>query len=361
MRTDRTCLWIILALAVGYGTYLLTPVLTPFVMGALLAYLGDPVADRMEARGMPRTVAVSVVFAFLFALLALVLLLLVPLIQRQLMVLAQKLPGYIEWIQAHLLPELFEALGIDGSTLDLGAIGQSLSGHWGQAGGLLKVILAYAGQSGGLLLTWIADLVLIPVVTFYLLRDWDVVMARIRDLLPRRLEPVVSSLAAESDQVLGAFLRGQLMVMIAQGTIYSIGLWLVGLDFALLIGMLAGLISFVPYLGAIVGILVASVAAFLQFQDLFHVLPVLLVFGVGQTIEGMLLTPLLVGDRIGLHPVAVIFAILVGGHLFGFFGVLVALPVAAVIMVLLRHTHDEYLRSAFYSVAAVPPDEQPPS
>jgi predicted PurR-regulated permease PerM len=197
-------------------------------------------------------------------------------------------------------------------------------------------------------LNWLINLLLIPVVTFYLLRDWDILVARIQGLLPRRIEPVVVNLVKESNEVLGAFLRGQFLVMLALGTIYSLGLTVIGLDFALLIGMLAGLLSFIPYLGFIVGVISAGIASLLQFYDLIHLLLVIVVFGIGQLIESMLLTPKLVGDCIGLHPVAVIFAVLAGGHLFGFFGILLALPAAAVIMVLLRHTHDEYLRSMFY-------------
>ena len=139
------------------------------------------------------------------------------------------------------------------------------------------------------------------------------------------------------------------MVMFALGSVYSIGLWFVGLDFSLLIGMLAGLVSFVPYLGFIIGMMVAGIAAMVQFQDAYLLLPVLLVFGVGQLLESFVLTPMLVGDKIGLHPVAVIFSVMAGGQLFGFIGILIALPVAAVVMVLLRHAHDRYLRSELYS------------
>jgi predicted PurR-regulated permease PerM len=189
----------------------------------------------------------------------------------------------------------------------------------------------------------------VPVVTFYLLRDWDLLVAKIHDLLPRRIEPVVNTLARESDEVIGAFLRGQVIVMVALGVLYSTGLAVIGLEFSLLIGMLAGLVSFVPYLGLITGILVASIAALLQFHSLLSLIPVFIVFGIGQLISDFLLTPKLVGDRIGLHPVAVLFAVLAGGHLFGFLGILLALPVAAVIAVLLRHAQDEYLKSVFYS------------
>ena len=337
--------------------WLLGPVLAPFAAGALLAYLGDPLADRLEAHRVPRTVAVVLVFTAIFLLLTLSVLLILPLLERQIAALAEKLPEYLRWAQEHVLPLLRDALGLDES-LDLQAVGTALKEHWEQAGGFLAGLVGSVTRSSGVVVGWIANALLIPVVTFYLLRDWDILVDRIRHLLPRRVEPVVSGLAAEADEVLGAFLRGQLLVMLGQGLIYSVGLWLVGLDFALLIGMFAGLVSFVPYLGAIVGVLAAGLAAYLQFQELWQLLPVLLVFGVGQAVEGMLLTPLLVGDRIGLHPVAVIFAVLAGGQLFGFFGVLVALPVAAVIMVLLRHTRDEYLRSAFYGESA---DQVPPA
>lgn len=203
-------------------------------------------------------------------------------------------------------------------------------------------------KSGLSVIAWLGNLVLIPVVTFYLLRDWDILMARIHELLPRDSEPVITKLAKQSDETLAAFLRGQFLVMLALGIVYSTGLWFIDLKLALLIGMLAGLVSFVPYLGFIVGIVAASVAMLLQTQDVFQLLPVVIVFAIGQALEGMLLTPLLVGDKIGLHPVAVIFAVLAGGQLFGFVGILLALPVAAVIAVLLRHMHGQYKASALF-------------
>jgi len=183
---------------------------------------------------------------------------------------------------------------------------------------------------------------------FYMLRDWDSFVTGIRDLLPRHIEPTVSTLARESDEVLGAFLRGQLTVMLFLGILYSIGLKLAGLEWSLAIGMLAGLVSFVPYLGVIFGLLTASIAVLIQNQDVLQLVWVLLIFGVGQMLEGMILTPWLVGDRIGLHPVAVIFAVLAGGQLFGFMGILLALPVASVLAVLLRHLRARYRESGFY-------------
>jgi len=342
--------WLIFAgvVAAGVLLYLLAPVLSPFLAGALLAYLGDPLVDRLEAHKLRRTVAVIIVFVAILVILVLVPLILLPIIEQQLAALTAQLPKYLDWFQQTVVPAISQALNIKGSAVDTSAIKQAIASHWREMGGLASQLVAMISQSGLIMVAWLANVVLIPVVTFYLLRDWDVLMGKIRRLLPRRKEAVIVKLAQESDEVLGAFLRGQLVVMAALGLIYSIGLWLVGLDLAFLIGMIAGLVSFVPYLGFIVGILLAAVAAVMQFHDVYHLLFVAAVFGVGQALEGMLLTPLLVGDKIGLHPVAVIFAVMAGGQLFGFVGVLLALPVAAVIMVLLRHGVRRYTESGLY-------------
>jgi predicted PurR-regulated permease PerM len=201
---------------------------------------------------------------------------------------------------------------------------------------------------------WVLNLVMVPVVAFYLLRDWDDLVERIHALIPRSIEPVVARLARESDDVLGAFLRGQLSVMLVLGAFYGIGLWLVGVSIGPLIGMIAGLISFVPYLGAITGVVMGVIAALVQYQDWAHVLLVLGVFAIGQTLEGYVLVPKLVGDKIGLHPVAVIFAVLAGGELFGFLGVLLALPAASVVMVVLRYLYERYTASELYTTGSAP-------
>lgn len=229
--------------------------------------------------------------------------------------------------------------------------------NWRDVGGFAGKFASAITKSGVALAAWLANLVLVPVVTFYLLRDWDVMVARIRELLPRQQEPTIVKLAKNSDEVLGQFLRGQLAVMVALGTIYTVGLWIVGLDLALLVGMIAGLVSFVPYLGFIVGIVLAGIAAMMQFGDAVYLFYVAIVFGVGQILEGMVLTPLLVGDKIGLHPVAVIFAVMAGGQLFGFVGILLALPVAAVVVVILRHMREVYTASELYgnSESSQPP------
>jgi len=230
-----------------------------------------------------------------------------------------------------------------------------LKQYWKEISSAAFGVIDFISRGGMALATWLTHLILIPVVTFYLLRDWDALIRGIHDLLPRNLEAEISRLAAEVDEVLGAFFRGQLMVMFALGVIYSIGLSVVGIELAVLIGLGAGLLSIVPYLGSIVGVLVAAGAAIFQFQDSFHLIMVLLVFAVGQAAEGMYLTPKLVGDRIGLHPVTVIFAVLAGGQLFGFLGILLALPVAAALNVLVRHAHQKYRRSKLY--ASRPNDE----
>lgn len=348
MTTADRWFWLLLASIVGVLIYLLAPVLTPFMIAAILAYLGDPLVDRLELYKIPRTFAVVIVFFVLTLFAVLVLLFLVPLLQRQLVTLSDKIPAYFDVIQQQLLPWFNTHFHLD-LQLDSATLKSSLQSHWKEAGSLARTLTVYITHSGALIAAWIANLLLIPVVTFYLLRDWDILVARIRKILPRKSEPVISRLARSADEVLGAFLRGQLLVMLGLATIYSLGLWIVGLDLAFLIGLIAGLVSFVPYLGFIVGIVMAVVAALMQFHDGIHLLYVVIVFGVGQAMEGTVLTPLLVGDRIGLHPVAVIFAVLAGGQLFGFLGVLLALPTAAVVAVVLRYLHERYQDSSLYS------------
>lgn len=350
METWRVwgALWLALSLTLLYW---LAPVLTPFMAAAVLAYIGDPLVDRLETWRLPRALAVALVFMVLTSLAVAVLLILIPMLERQLVLIASKLPAYIDWLTHQVLPAITSSLGIDAPALDMAQVKQALQQHWQSAGSLATQLLSSVTHSGMALFAALANLVLIPVVAFYLLRDWDDLVARVHGLLPRRMEAKVSLIARESDQVLGAFFRGQLLVMLVLAIVYSVGLSLVGLDLAVLIGLLAGLVSFVPYLGFIVGIVVAGLAAVVQYQELMPLLYVAIVFGIGQLLEGMLLTPMLVGDRIGLHPVAVMFAVLAGGQLFGFLGVLMALPVAAVIAVILRHLHEWYKAHPAYETS----------
>jgi len=349
MTESRNIQIMSIILVAGFLVYLLSQVLAPFMVAALLSYLGDPLVDRMEKRKLPRTVAVSIVFVLMLGIVSMVFLLLIPAVGNQVEVLARKLPAYLDWLQLNLGPWLQQTLGVEPSMLDWSTLKSALQEHWSQFGGVAKNIIGWVSQSGMALVAFFANLVLVPVVTFYLLRDWDHLVAKVHDLIPRKWEPTAVKLAKESDEVLGSFLRGQLLVMLALAFVYTTGLMWVGLELALMIGMVAGLVSFVPYLGFIIGILMAGVAAFMQFHDVSYLLWVAIVFGVGQALEGMLLTPLLVGDKIGLHPVAVIFSVMAGGQLFGFVGVLLALPVAAVIMVILRHAQEIYRQSGLYA------------
>ncbi len=329
------------------GVWLLSPILTPFVFAAGLAYLGDPLVDRLEGMRIPRAAGVAMVFASLTLVAVILGLLLVPMLQDQVVTVSRRVPDLLDAIQNRWLP----AVGIslpEGFRLDISGLRQFATEHWSQAGGLAAGLWGSLSKSGGAVVAVVGNLALIPVVTFYLLRDWDRLIARIAELIPRRWMPTVRELALETDDVLSAFIRGQLLVMVCLALVYVIGLWIVGLDLALLIGLIAGLVSFVPYLGFIVGVLLAVLASLIESAEWLPLVGVAVVFGFGQLLESTVLTPLLVGDRIGLHPVAVIFAVLAGGQLFGFVGVLLALPAAAAIAVLVRFATRQWLASGVY-------------
>ncbi|HDS1816814.1 AI-2E family transporter [Pseudomonas putida] len=355
MTDMRRWIWLGAALLIAVLLYSLHNILTPFLIGILLAYLADPLVDRLERLGLSRTWGVVVVFSLFTLVFMALLLVLVPMLAKQLVRLYELAPQMLDWLQHVALPWVQHRLGLADGFWKFDKIKAAIGEHMGQTTDIVGIVLSQATASSLALIGWLANLVLIPVVGFYLLRDWDLMMAKLRSLLPRQRESQVVGLAEECHEVLGAFVRGQLMVMLALGVIYSAGLMLVGLELGLLIGMLAGLAAIVPYMGFIIGIGAALVAGLFQFGgDLYPMLGIVAVFMVGQVLEGTVLTPLLVGDRIGLHPVAVIFAILAGGELFGFTGVLLALPVAAVIMVLLRHVHDLYKESDMYDADVDP-------
>ena len=343
--------WQLLAIAavIVYLIWLLAPVLMPFAVAAMLAYLGDPLADRLERLGLNRMWAATIVFVVLLVAVVGVLLLLIPLIARQIENLVTNLPHYGDWAQNVAWPWLQARLHLDPHTFDSDRLLQLIKAHIGSIGDVASTVLGKVSRSGVGIAVWLTNLVLIPVVAFYLLRDWDRLVATIDGMLPRSLQPTIAHLARESKHILGAFVRGQLLVMLALGVFYAAGLGLTGLSVGLLIGMVAGLLSFVPYLGFIVGFVAAIIAALVQFGDWTHVLVVCGVFAVGQLLEGYVLVPKLVGDKIGLHPVAVIFAVLAGGYLFGFLGVLLALPAASVILVLLRYLVERYRMSELYN------------
>ncbi len=344
-------LWILVALlATGVLIWLLAPVLTPFMISALLAYMADPVVTRLERR-MRRDVAVSLVFVLVFALLTLTLLLILPVLIRETVDLFNRLPAYFEQLQERFQPLVEQYLGreLDLAALDAARLREILEENMANLAAAGRATWGYLSESGGRFVIWITGLFLVPLVTFYMMRDWHRLLDALRDMLPRNIEPTVVELTRDCDEALGGFLRGQLLVMLGQGTIYAIGLWLIGLNNGIAIGMIAGLVSFVPYLGAITGVLLAMVTAIIQNFDIWFLLSVAVVFTVGQLVESFLLTPKLIGDRIGMHPVLVVFTVLAGGQLFGFIGVLLALPVAAAGTVLVRYFYRGYKRSRIYA------------
>ncbi len=351
--------WFAAAAAVLVLLYFLGPILAPFLVSAGLAYLGDPLVDRLELLGLSRTLGVCIVFVVFFGVVITALILMVPMLEEQVVTFAQNIPDWLKWVQDVGLPKIGVHLPA-GIRLDAVGLRNAVTHNLSQAGDIASTVFDRIKQSTPALLGFIANLLLIPIVSFYLLRDWDLLVARIDQMIPPRLRPHAESLARETDGVLSALIRGQLLVMAALAAIYSIGLTIAGLKVALLIGICAGMVSFIPYLGFIGGLVAASIAMVVQTQEVTPLLWVAIVFGIGQVLESGVLTPMLVGDRIGLHPVAVIFAILAGGQLFGFVGVLVALPVAAVIAVLLRHARQHWLRSPLYVGTGLPANPVPP-
>lgn len=341
MNTDKSINWLVALGIVGWLLWLLAPVLTPFVAAALLAYMGDPLADKLEGWKIPRTIAVVLVFLLTILSVALIVLLVLPLIQKQVGALLDALPGIVAQFEQVWLPKLSGLVGEQaGDEIGIAAFldrYSDMAGSWG------ATILTSLTRSGGALAAAVISLFLIPILTFYLLRDWDYMVGHLGSLVPGKQRETVFKLARESDEVLGAFLRGQLLVMIGLAIIYSVGLSLVGLEFAIAIGVVSGLVSFVPYLGFVFGIGLAGITVALEPDPLLRLAGVVATFSIAQMIEGSILTPKLVGDRIGLHPVIVIFAVAAGGQLFGFFGVLLALPAAAVLSVLVRFAYASYL------------------
>src|SRR3990167_5834368 len=277
-------------------TYYLAAILTPFMMGAILAYLSNPAVQWLDRKKMPHIASVICIFVLIFGLLTIAILSLLPVVQQQLVMLIEEAPKIIALIQDRLLPWLQE-------NVDTSSLSNTLSSSLPKAGWVFGAIL----HSGSNIIDAFISFVLTPVVTFYLLRDWNEIIENIRSLLPRSIEPTVTKLAKDCDEVLGAFFRGQLLIMLALCLIYSTGLYFVGLQLGIIIGLIGGLLSIVPYLGSIFVVVAATIASLVQFGDWKVIGWVLGVYAFGQIIEGYVLTPYLIGDRIGLHPVAVIF------------------------------------------------------
>lgn len=345
------------ALGLFWLIWLLSPVLTPFVLAAMIGWLGDPLVDRIQARGASRNSAVLAVFVAMCLVLSVVLLILVPVIARQVVTLVESWPEYQAWISnwfaGSLAPWVKTRFNFDlVAWFDTRHLLELVQDHWERVGGVAAAVIGFLSRSGMGMVLFLTNLVLIPVLAFFFLRDWDRFVERVASLVPRHALPTVTRLAKESDDVLGGFLRGQFLVMIALGVMYGIGLWVVGVKVGILIGFIGGLLSFVPYLGPASVVVMGCIAALVQGGGWPMLLGVGVVFTVAQLVESYLLTPKLVGERIGLHPMAVIFAVMAGGVLFGFLGMLLALPVAAVANVMLRFAVERYRASRAYGAEA---------
>ena len=340
--------WLAAGLALVWLLYLLDPVLTPFLAAGILAYICRPPVARMARwRFMSRTSATLLVMILLIGAIVALLLVLYPLLRYETNLLVAKLPDLLETLRQRLLPVLQQYFG-DAVQWDAASLREMLGEHLKNAGSVPANVLPWLSSNGSALFALAMNLLLIPLVMFYLLRDWALFMARIDKAIPRRWHAKTLEITHEVDGVLAQFLRGQLSVMLLMSAFYAAGLLLTGIQFALPIGIVTGMLVFIPYLGAMTGLVLGTLVAFTQFDHFTGVLLVWGVFGAGQLLEGMVVTPKLVGERIGLHPLAVIFALLAFGQLFGFFGVLLALPISAALLVGLRHLKGWYLSSAFY-------------
>src|SRR5438067_4350856 len=339
--------WIAIAAAAGYLLWLLSPILAPFLFAGILAYMFDPLVERLTRRRVPRTLAVVLVLALALGTVVALLLIVAPLFYKETRLLAERLPGLFAWFNERAAPWLKERLDVD-FQLDVESAKQYAREMLAENDSLAKDILGSLKVGGLLVIAVLANLVLVPVVFFYLLRDWHVLVARVDQLVPRQVHEKVRTIAREVDAVLAEWLRGQMLVIALMSVYYVVALSLTGLKVALPLGVITGLAVIVPYVGIVVGLALATAAAAVQFESLSGVLWVWLAIGIGQALEGMVVTPRIVGERIGLHPVVVIFALLAFGQVFGFFGVLLALPASAALLVGLRHLRAAYMAGPLY-------------
>lgn len=345
----RRSTWIWLSVGVGLAAllYLLQPILFPFLFAAVLAYVLLPLVHRLDRRRVPRTASVLLVLLLASGVLGLLVVIVLPLIVRELTALADRVPAWIDTLDESVAPWINARLGTSFS-LDLETVVAALRDLVATSDGLGQRVLTSLKLGGLGLVGLFANLVLIPIVLFFMLRDGERFLARLERFVPRRWHAGTMTFVRESDRMLGQYLHGQVLVLLVMSVFYTAGLWLTGLEAFLPIGIVTGLLTFIPYLGASVGFALATLAAFMEFGDVTRVAWVWGVFFVGQAIEGNFVTPKLVGGAIGLHPLAVIFALLAFGQLFGFTGLLLALPASAVVAVAARMLAERYFSSEFY-------------
>lgn len=327
--------------------YALGNILTPFIVAAVMAYILNPLVEKLRNHGMKRGLASMLVMVSALVLLLALVLVIVPMLIGQFNNMLERLPQIVHFIQYKILPWLNNMVG-DRMTINTHTVLVWLQSQTGELSKTLKQFAPTLMRQSSNVVMGLSNLLLLPFLLYYFLLDWQRWSHGIRALIPRRFIDTYIRVAGNMDKVLGEFLRGQLMVMLIMGLIYGLGLMLVGLDSGFAIGMIAGILVFVPYLGAFTGLLLATVAALLQFGSWHGLLLVWGVFAVGQFLESFIITPKIVGDRIGLSPFWVIFSLMAFGQLMGFVGMLVGLPLAAVTLVLLREGADAYFNSRFY-------------
>ena len=336
--------------------YLLKPVVIPFVVAFLVAYLFSPLVEKLSKIGLPRWVSIEIVFIGIGILLVLAIWYVVPLVWQQLIYARDSIPAGIHWINATFLPWVSHTFNVERMEIDTDQISTVVMEYiqTNYSADSIQAMALRLAQSGLSFIQIGGTVVLIPVIAFYFLLDWNRMLQSLRRLIPRPYEESTLRIVGECHSVLGAFVKGQFLVMLLLGIVYAVGLQLIGLEVGLIIGMVAGLASIIPYLGFAVGIIAALIATLFQFGvDWMQLALVVIVFMIGQAVEGYILQPFLLGDKIGLSPVAVVFAVLAGAQLAGFWGMLIALPVAAVIVVLLRHVREAYEHSQLYGSDAI--------
>ncbi|MCG5243250.1 AI-2E family transporter [Azospirillum doebereinerae] len=349
MTTSRQQLrfWLIGLGFLVVALWLLSSILLPFVAGMAIAYLLDPMVDRLERLRLPRWAGTTLVLLFFLLMLVLFVLLLVPLVQGQVTHLVEVLPQYATIVRERTLPALDRLLHRL-PPADVERLRAAAGNYAGDMAGWIATLVTRILSSGMAIFDVLTLVFITPIVAFYLMRDWDVMVAKVDSWLPRRNIATIREQAREVDATLSGFVRGQATVCVVLGLFYALALSAAGLDFGLVIGLVSGLLSFVPYVGTLFGFVASTGLALLQFDEFWRVGLVVGIFLFGQAVEGNVLTPKLVGDKVGLHAVWVMFALLAGGSLFGFVGVLLAVPVAAVIGVLTRFALGRYLSSGYY-------------
>ncbi|MES2073364.1 MAG: AI-2E family transporter [Pseudomonadota bacterium] len=348
----QTALWLSLGLAFLVLLTLLGPVLMPFIVSAILAYILNPWVDRLCAYrigkfGLPRSLAAILIMVLLISSVLAMVLVITPILQKEIPQFQDQIPRFFDKMNEVLSPMLKE-FGIT-VQLDSAGVKTMLTEQLKDSGDVIgKAILSSVRVGGTAVMGLLANLLLIPIVLFYLLMDWHAMMARLEHFIPRRWAQNTRNAITEVDDILAQYLRGQIMVMLVLAVYYSAALAIARFELALPVGIITGFLVFIPYLGYGLGLALALIGAILQFDGFSGLVSVAIIYGLGQVIESFFLTPRLVGERIGLHPLTVIFALLAFGQLFGFIGILVALPASAIIAVAVKHLRSHYFNSSFY-------------